>query len=57
MTSPLVEKYRQTPHSPGVYLMKDARAKTIYVGKAKDLKKRLSAYFIKKTTMMQRPWP
>ena len=48
MTSPLVEKYRQTPHSPGVYLMKDARARTIYVGKAKDLKKRLSAYFIKK---------
>ena len=48
MTRPILEKYRQTPHSPGVYLMKDAKARTIYVGKAKDLKKRLSAYFIKK---------
>ncbi len=48
MTDFLTEKYRQTPHSPGVYLMKDRTGKTIYVGKANDLKKRLSAYFVKK---------
>jgi len=49
MTGFILEKYRQTPNSPGVYLMKDAKGKTIYVGKAKDLKKRLSSYFVQKS--------
>ncbi len=36
------------PNSPGCYLFKDSSAKIIYIGKAKDLKKRVSSYFSKK---------
>lgn len=39
-------KLREVPHQPGVYLMKDRIGSIIYVGKAKDLRKRLSSYFM-----------
>ena len=34
-------------HSPGVYLMHDKNDVVIYVGKAKDLYKRVSQYFLR----------
>jgi excinuclease ABC subunit C len=41
------EKAKQFPPAPGVYLMKDAQARVIYVGKAKNLRNRASHYFTK----------
>lgn len=38
---------KQIPQDPGVYLMKDDEGKIIYIGKAKNLHKRVSSYFLK----------
>ncbi len=37
---------RELPHASGVYLMKDEKGNIIYVGKAKDLRKRVTSYFL-----------
>ena len=36
------------PKSPGVYLMKDARGRIVYVGQAKNLSNRLHQWFMQK---------
>ena len=35
------------PTDPGIYLMRDSDGKIIYIGKAKNLKKRVKSYFLK----------
>jgi len=41
------EKIAALAHEPGVYVMKNTAGRIIYVGKAKDLKKRVASYFVK----------
>jgi excinuclease ABC subunit C len=49
-------KLKVLPDAPGCYLMKDEKDQVIYVGKAKNLKKRVKSYFIgahnEKTTLL-----
>ncbi|MBQ7855946.1 MAG: excinuclease ABC subunit C [Alistipes sp.] len=42
----LKEQVAALPHSPGCYLFSDAKGCIIYVGKAKDLRRRVSSYFL-----------
>jgi excinuclease ABC subunit C len=48
------EKVKQFPSTPGVYLMKDAQGRVIYVGKARNLRSRASHYFSRAAVEDQR---
>ncbi len=45
MAENIRKKLGELPHKPGIYLMKDRFGTVIYVGKARDLRRRVSQYF------------
>ncbi len=56
---PLVERlgvdfFRNAPEFPGVYLMRDVADTVLYVGKAKNLRKRLASYRVANPDRMRR---
>jgi excinuclease ABC subunit C len=48
------KKLQQTPTSPGIYIMKGAKERVIYVGKAKNLRNRLRSYFQRSASLDER---
>ena len=44
-TEHIRDKLNRLPHKPGIYLMRDRFGTVIYIGKARDLRRRVSQYF------------
>ena len=51
MTVDLAEQARALPDKPGVYLFRNARGETLYVGKAANLRARVRSYFGSPTSL------
>src|SRR5213595_3608176 len=56
---PLVDRlgpgfFRDAPQTPGVYLMRDSLDRILYIGKARNLKKRLASYRVANPDRLRR---
>src|SRR5690348_1252633 len=47
MITTAILREKRIPKEPGVYLMKGVDGRIIYIGKAKDLSRRVTSYFTK----------
>ena len=52
MTKKLKDQIKIIPQKPGAYLFKDTAGRIIYIGKARDLKKRIRSHFSKKSEFL-----
>ncbi|HLP21810.1 MAG TPA: exonuclease domain-containing protein, partial [Chitinophagales bacterium] len=48
------EQFETLPSAPGIYYFKDSKGKVVYVGKAKDIKKRVSSHFSNNSAAKQK---
>lgn len=53
----LREKIAMFPKSPGVYLMKDAEGRVLYIGKARELRSRVASYFQESADLLRSRGP